>query len=76
MSTPKIDFREVRRMAGWSQIRAAVFADVGLATVRLYEKGGPQAVADRRKRASLDDVYGSLRRAVRAPAVTRQSARP
>lgn len=49
----------VRRMCGWSQMKVAVYAGTGVATVRIYELN-PLAIADARKRRALDRLYAEM----------------
>ena len=50
----------LRRMAGWSQARVAVFAGTGVGLVRIYEID-PLAVTDLQKRRALARLYEELR---------------
>lgn len=43
-----------------SQLWVAAAANVSIPLVRLYEKGGPDAVSDVAKRNDLDRVYSDL----------------
>ncbi len=51
--------RDVRIMAGWSQVKLSVIAQVGVSTVRMFE-ANPEAIASPQKRARLAKVYESL----------------
>lgn len=54
------DPRSIRTARRVSQLWIAAEAKVSIPLVRLYEKGGPDAVADDAKRADLDRVYARL----------------
>lgn len=56
----KATYVELRKSAGWSRERAAVTAGVAVATCRAFELGGPDAISDATKRASLVRVYSEF----------------
>lgn len=55
-----MDWRKIRREAGVSLDKAAAAADVTATTAKVFELGGPEAIADERKRAALVRVYREL----------------
>lgn len=56
----KIKWKQLRKRAGLSQERVAVAAGVTSPTVRVFEAGGPEAISDEHKRASLVATYRGL----------------
>jgi len=63
-----IDYRAIRRKAGYSQARTAVESGTSEPTVRLFEAAGPAGVKNDTKREALVAYYAGLARQVAARA--------
>ncbi len=55
-------WREVRKHAGVSLVKAAALADTTTTTARLFEEAGEEAIRDAKKRAALLRVYSGFSR--------------
>lgn len=57
----KLSLREVREYAAASLIKVAAASETDPHTVRMFELGGPSAIANLRCRRSLETEYAKLR---------------